>query len=260
MEWVKRCKLKSEMEKAMTRKQRQSSRSASSFTYDDLERGSLSAADARHFVQHLLQSGPDQEIAGDLYDSLRVLTGRILRDKSDSENLRAWYSLIDAVSAQFDELEDPWAARIEVLAELLSDRLGMLESRPAHEVLQRRHVPDLLELLDRHTGELVRRNELRDRLGLAEANLSRILTLLVDTGLIERSKQGKEALFSICSLGREVLLDHNDRIGIQVEVDGCVHDGWLAMFDLEPEIVASGGEIDEFVEHFEPDEQLPLAA
>lgn len=254
MERVKRCKLKSEMEKEMERKQRPNHRSDSSLSYESLERGALSAQEARKFVVQLLESGADDEIAENLYESLRILLGRMLRDKSDSEDLRAWHSLIDAASAQFDEIEEPWAARIGVLAELLSDRIGLLESRPVDEVLQRRHVPDLLELLDDRRGDLVKRSELRDRLGLEEANLSRILTLLVDTGIVERSRLGKEALFAISPIGSEALLDLNDRVGSRVEVRGS----WEEMFDYEPPFVQQNGRIAEFVDVFEPEE--PLAA
>lgn len=184
---------------------------ANAFSFDKLELGALSPVDVKAFVANALSKGDDRALAIRLYESLRVLTGRLLADRLGSEELRAWHSAIDAISAQFDGLDEPWFARMEALAHLLHDRVGLIEARPVEDVLRRQHVRAVLEALGAAGRNTLTRAEIKGALGLEEANLSRVLTLMVDAGLIERHRLGKAALFALSSIGRNVLCELNEQ-------------------------------------------------
>ncbi len=181
------------------------------FPFADLEIGMVAPAEAKAFVAKALASERSEWFAEQLYESLRVLTCRILGDRLSSNELRGWQGAINSMSVQFDGLKGLWGTKIEVLAEVLHDRVGMVESRTADDVLRRRHAKEVLEVLGQTAPQSLARSEVRARLGLEEANLSRVLTLLRDAGLIERERLGKAALFALSATGRAALLELQDR-------------------------------------------------
>ncbi|WP_420607343.1 hypothetical protein [Novosphingopyxis sp.] len=219
-----------------------------------IENATLAPKDARKALSDLLQSGPKGEIGEHIFEALRIATGRILRDRIASADLRAWHSLVDAVSAQFDEVNKAWGPRIEVLAELLNDRVGLVEARPVEQVVRRLHVSELLEEMSRTDGAPIERRALRERLGLEEANLSRVLTLMLDSGLIERHSLGKSASFSLASEGQKALQELKQRRASYVVIEG----DWMLKF-MKKKTLHGGAEGNEaYAETAEIDETLSL--
>lgn len=225
----------------------------------ELESGELTSGDARALIAEILAEDRGDRTAIRLYEALRAWLGVSLRDRNASGNLREWYPIVEAVAAQFDDLMPVWAARFEVLSDLLRDRIALDEARPATEILRRRHVPELLNLLARSAGFAMARVDIMNELGLGQANLSRVLRLARDAGLLDRETSGKEAEFALSGLGLSLLAKTSD-------AEMLIPD--YVLFDAEPweeaslDMATKSDEpsIGEYVATIEEAEPLPMAA
>lgn len=166
-----------------------------------LETGDLGVEDARQVMKSLLADGIHEDVAVRAYEGLRGWVGHNLQNAGTTAQLRDWYALIEAVAAQFDRELPVWAGRFEVLSDLLQDRIALGASQNVSDVLQRQHVPELLELLSGFAMTPMEREGIKAELALKDANLSRVLRLARNAGLVEKVCRGKEALFAISQIG-----------------------------------------------------------
>lgn len=74
--------------------------------------------------------------------------------------------------------------------ELLEDRINAVQNSAAENVLERKYVRDILELLI--TDSVNEQAEIRNRLKLTQPNLTRVLDLMENNELIARRKRGRK--------------------------------------------------------------------
>lgn len=153
---------------------------------------------ARSTLVAALESA-DEEMHEEVYAALRGWTGRALRSSLSGADLRAWHGLLEGVAARMGEVE--WRVRVDVLVELLYERAGMAENRTREAVTKRRHAPEILLLLASQPAGAIDRTALVDRLGLGQANLTRVCNLLADAGLVRRHVDGRNVRFEITATG-----------------------------------------------------------
>lgn len=225
----------------------------------DLERlevGELDAAQARGVMLRLVDSGRE-DAAMQAYATLRSWTGRLLRGSAGSEELRTWYNLIRAVAAQFRGERAEFGVRIGVLGELVYERTGMVETRRPSDVLKRRHVPAVLAALAASAGSLARA-ELGKRLGLEQANLTRVCTMLLDAGLVTRREDGRTVTFALTATGASLAAADDygrGRPGAAATPEEAVD--WTTSEQIEIAEDGSTSEVDAFGRY---DDTLPIAA
>jgi DNA-binding MarR family transcriptional regulator len=105
--------------------------------------------------------------------------------------------------AMLDGLGKPYFARWSMLRALLEMRLESLRSEvPAH-VLDRKHVREILEHVQRE-GELTQQR-IGEQFGLEKANLSRILALMEANELIDKVPRGNGNAVVLGVRGRELM-------------------------------------------------------
>jgi DNA-binding MarR family transcriptional regulator len=167
---------------------------------DALSAGDIDTREARLAVRRAIDSGGD--MIDRVYVALRGAAWRIISARQVPEDLAEWHDIHThaAVRARLAERPD-LAERLSTLAELVAQTGRFADRQPLNEVLERRHVVDLLVELARHGGS-ARRALLAEATALADANLSRVLAILSAHGLIMRKRSGKEALFSLTEAGR----------------------------------------------------------
>lgn len=147
-----------------------------------------------------------EPVAHQWYRALRGWTGRALGNAYSAEELRGWHELIETVAAGL-QFEGDWSVRLDVLKELVFERVGMLENRAPSEIVQRRHATPLLRALaDAASGTLPRKS-LMTMLDLQQANLTRVCNMLVDSGMVRRHSEGPSASFEITVVGLRALAD-----------------------------------------------------
>jgi predicted transcriptional regulator len=220
-----------------------------------LEMGELDTGQARTVMLKLVDSkAPDA--AAQAYATLRSWTGRLLRGTTGSEELRAWYNLIRAVAAQFREANADFGVRIGVLGELVYERTGMVETRRPAGVLKRRHVAAILAALDASAGSLGR-SDLGKRLGLEQANLTRVCTMLLDAGLLTRREEGRNVSYELTTNGASFAAANNARTVRTKAAAAEETADWTAPEHIEISDEGSTSEVDAFGRY---DNTLPRAA
>ncbi len=194
---------------------------------DSIARGDTAASDAVQIIRQAFES--EFKLAERIYATLRDLTWRTLTSRAFSKDLEAWFDVFrhSAALAKRREQAD-LGIRIRALADLLGQSARFAALQPASEILERKHVKEILQFLATKSSA-VARQDIATHLGIETANLSRIVGLLASRGLIERNALGKEAFFTLSSLG-ESLLEENDLLP-QIE-DGADNDVLLDFDDI----------------------------
>lgn len=175
---------------------------------DDVLHERISAHEvARSVVCDELRTGAVAD-ARKLYVVLRAKAAELIRKEQDESNVLLWTEAALACEARLRSCEDlVLAERIAALSDLLNDRARFLEQYSQTNVFDRSHVRDLLAVL-MDNGGIIARSSIKSKLKLKEANLSRLLTLIEGSDLIERQIRGKERLICLTAAGKEEFLRH----------------------------------------------------
>lgn len=170
---------------------------------DKLGRGDLDPVSARLVIRSALKS--DQPAESRVYAAMRDMVWRILATRDFGLDLGQWHEVI-AHTATLTRKKGSGAIaeRLSALAELVSQSARFAEAQAPSDVLGRKHVQELLALLAAKRGD-VARTTIKQELRVADANLSRILTLLSVNGLVHRVRTGKEASFRLTEAGRSAI-------------------------------------------------------
>lgn len=176
---------------------------------DKLGRGDLDPVSARRVIRSALKS--DQPAESRVYAAMRDVVWRILATRDFGPDLGPWHEVI-AHTATLTRKKggQAIAERLSALAELVSQSARFAEAQAPSDVLSRKHVQELLSLLATSKGDVARAT-IKQELRIADANLSRILTLLSVNGLVHRVRAGKEASFRLTEAGRSAITVEADR-------------------------------------------------
>lgn len=163
---------------------------------DEIAFGDMTAADAhRVIVPHLTDL--TEKRAQRIYTVLRSWLWKALNERRRDEDMREWFNVLRSVSAYFLKRAPMHAERIRVLYELLHESISVPEVMPTEEILQRSHVREILLLLHASRSKSRERSFIGEQLDLKQANLSRVMNLLLSNGLVDRVVSGKSASFKL---------------------------------------------------------------
>ena len=106
---------------------------------------------------------------------------------------------------QSDTLEQRWRHRWQAFQAILCERaLRFTTDREIADLLQRKHITDLLQHLATAKQGEVSQSELRTPLNLSQSRASQLLGQMADHGLVQHRKLGKEKAWSLTPKGQEV--------------------------------------------------------
>lgn len=161
----------------------------------------ISPAQAQELIGHRLRDDPQD---GDsVYRALRAWTWRSLTERRFDQELRGWWELMRTTSAWLRHADQAECAeRVSALTDLVYESIQVAEHETVEAILDRVHVRQALRAASSGWRP---RQELRDQLGLKEANLSRLLALLQARGLMEKRQRGRLAFFRATQTARERL-------------------------------------------------------
>lgn len=156
------------------------------------------------------------------YAALCKWTWRAMLERRLDDELASWHRLLlDAagrLGAESDDraktqargrLDRPAAAeRLRALADLVRMSIDAANASLPRDLTARAHVMEILRVLA-DAGEHVDREQIKQRLNLRDANLSRVMTLLAANGLVERRPRGKTAVFCIMPRGLAAVASTN---------------------------------------------------
>lgn len=186
---------------------------------ENIARGEVDASAARSEIDRHIEATRDFT---KLYSALLRWTWLALSERRMDDDLRHWHRLILDVAARAgigDTLTADAqltvgadiAGRLRVLSDLIRVSIGMQARPDKARLLTRAHVPEIMQALYERQSDAVARTDLLRAVGLKTANLSRILTLLILEGLVERQADGRNARFRITREGVECLRTHKAR-------------------------------------------------
>lgn len=159
-------------------------------------------AGARGAIQALLEAEPKG--ARKVYAALARKVWSLLVERRFDDELRDWHELIQSVKAHIRAADGAAAERLAALADLLRESISLAQTSPARTVANRPRARRILEVLESARGFVPRRVLLKE-LAIGNSHLSNVLTQLVAHDLVDRRDSGKEAVFRITALGRQLI-------------------------------------------------------
>ena len=170
---------------------------------DRIVRAEASPARAREALLAVF-GRPSPELLRDAYLALRAWAWKALDQRRRGPELREWDGILRAAASLMAQHGQPaLAERLAALHELVGESIAVGEVLAADDVTRRRHVAGVLDFLAGNGGQ-ASRGAIGAHTSLGQANLTRVLNLMTDAGLIERSMLGREAVFRLSRTGLEV--------------------------------------------------------
>lgn len=174
---------------------------ATQLTFASIRQAELAAADAWELLIPVMDT-ESGTVANQVFDVLRAWTWKALDRRRRDADLREWAELLNRVEAFYAERFAHLASKLEVLADLLHESLAVSELASPNELMRRKHVLPILSSVASRRGAWVERAQLMGELALKPANMTRLMSLLVDMGWIEQETiNGREAAYRISAEG-----------------------------------------------------------
>jgi DNA-binding MarR family transcriptional regulator len=171
---------------------------------EDLALGEVTLEEGAKTVRAVLAK-LDDEAAHELYEALRSWLWKTLEARRRDEELSGWMDVFTRASARVAERSRDLAIKLEAFTELLHASIMTAGAAEQRDPLERKHVKTALRTIYLSRGRL-QRKQLMDILKLKAANLSRVMTPLLDDGLIMREVDGREIYYRLTMKGTEATL------------------------------------------------------
>ncbi|WP_194456280.1 hypothetical protein [Bradyrhizobium sp. CCBAU 53421] len=165
-----------------------------------MELGDATAAEARAAVSELLKEGSESSYSR-LYAAMGAWLWKTLDGRRRDDELRQWFDIIRRTSAFLSAKNPAYAERFRAFYDLLEMSIATSKAANVDEILTRQHVVSILQHLQQAGQRPVEKAAIAGKLGLKPANLSRILHMMANARLVERTSYGKQAHFCITREG-----------------------------------------------------------
>ncbi|MEJ0050163.1 MAG: hypothetical protein WDN02_02920 [Methylovirgula sp.] len=174
---------------------------------EQIEMGNATAAEARAVVSKLLRDGSEASVSR-LYDALGAWLWKALDGRRRDEELREWFDIFRRSSASITENHSAYSERFRAFYDLLEMSIATSMVADPTRVLSRQHVVQVLQILRRAGSRPVEKTIIAQTLGLGPENMSRVLHMMSNARLLERTTYGKKAFFAITREGAAALAKH----------------------------------------------------
>lgn len=168
----------------------------SDLALEKVEAGEATASEARHVISELLKDGSEKSLER-LYATLGAWVWNTLESRRRDQELREWFDILRRISATLGARNTAYAERFRAFYDLLHMSINTSKLARPSKVLHRQHVVPILRLLRDTPSRQMEKAAIAKRLHLRDANLSRILRLMTNARFVERTTQGKFALFAL---------------------------------------------------------------
>lgn len=173
---------------------------ANTLGLDRIALADASAVEARAILQQALAQ-PSVDVFKKVASTMRAWAWKALTSRRSDSELADWHDLLRRLATRANDVDQKLAARFEMLAELIHESIASAEISDPKFVLQRSHTRKMLTLLAEAPDKRLERSELGTQLGLQQANLTRVINMLVDAGLVIKSMDGKRLVVEITRAG-----------------------------------------------------------
>lgn len=177
---------------------------------EDVALGDLGHAEVREIISRSLADLDDRSVQK-VYTALRAWVWKALNERRRDQELRDWYHMLRSYSAGLAKSHPAHSERLRVLYELIYESISVSELLPVSEVLTRSHVSIVLQRLDRAPLGMLSKAQLMASLGVKQSNLSRIMGLVRNTGLVSKTQVGKAAFYVLTAEGRAAAMKQSPK-------------------------------------------------
>lgn len=168
---------------------------------NEVSSGTVSAEEAGRTIRSLLGHA-DEVIVEHIYTVLRTWAWLAITERRRDDELRDWYTLVRSIAAELSRRKFEREAHfLQVIYELVDNSVAASESAEANTLFERAHVREVLVYLRDLKQGYGERVAIRNWLGVKDANLTRIMNLLIEAGLVERKRNGKSAFYYLTREG-----------------------------------------------------------
>lgn len=163
--------------------------------------GSIPPADAFAKLREHLMTSDNAAGVEKTYEALRGLVWSVVSSRDGGDHLNGWTDVVLRIRQLLRTKSSPIAERFTVLADLLDQSFRFSKLHSSAELLTRKHVRAVLEVLLANHGTATRAT-ISARLGLRDANMSRVLSNMASAGWIKRRPDGREVIVSLTDEGK----------------------------------------------------------
>lgn len=173
---------------------------------DVISHSDVTAADAQRLIAIALSEkpSPDARTVQKISTVLRDWVWHALNERRRDPELRSWYKLIQRQSSYLQDFHATEAERLRLLSELVYTSISVEQTIRPMDIIRRSHVLAILEMLHEQPDGTLGRAAINAELKIRDANLSRVLKLLLASGIIERSRLGRTAEFKLTIEGAKM--------------------------------------------------------
>jgi len=161
------------------------------------------ATEARQIIQGLLKADASPEAYGKIATALRAWIWKTLTSRRHDGELADWHDMLRRLARRARDFDQGMAARFQILSELVHESIVSPDVADPKSVLQRSHVRKALEQLAVAADGRMERSDLGSVLLLQQANLTRIINMMVASGLVIKTSEGKRVIVELTHAGKQ---------------------------------------------------------
>ena len=162
-----------------------------------------SATEARQIIQGLLKADASPDSYGKIATALRAWIWKTLTSRRHDGELADWHDMLRRLARRASDFDQGMAARFQILSELIHESIVSPDIADPKSVLQRSHVRKALEHLAVADDGRMERSDLGSALSLQQANLTRIINMMVASGLVIKTSEGRRVIVELTHAGKQ---------------------------------------------------------
>jgi predicted transcriptional regulator len=168
-----------------------------------IETGEASPKEARATISDILKEGSSKSYQK-LYGALGSWLWKAIDSRRRDDELREWFDIFRRTSAAIADTEPAYAERLHAFYDLLQTSITTSKMMSVEDVLKREHVRNVIRLLGAAEGRPTEKSVIARHVGLKPSNLTRVLNMMTDARLVERTSYGRHAQFCLTREGLSI--------------------------------------------------------
>ncbi|TCP80802.1 hypothetical protein C8J31_11442 [Rhizobium sp. PP-CC-2G-626] len=169
---------------------------------DNIALGTLTPREAQERIASF-RGRLDKIAAERIYTVLKAWVWRAIYERRRDDELREWFGVIRATS-KFLAMEkfDEASVMLKAISEMLEESIAVADDTVNDQIFERAHMSEALERIREEGDGFLERHQLGKFLGLKESNLTRVMNVLSNAGLVEGRRVGKTVVYRLTPEGK----------------------------------------------------------
>ncbi|PYE96608.1 hypothetical protein C8J35_1066 [Rhizobium sp. PP-F2F-G38] len=169
---------------------------------DSIALGTLTPKEAQEQIASF-RGRLDDSVVERIYTVLKAWAWRAIHDRRRDDELRDWFGVM-RVTSKFLALEkyDEASVMLKAISEMVEESIAVADDTANDQIFERAHMSEALERIREEGESSLERQQLGKALGLKESNLTRVMNVLSNAGLVEGRRVGKTVVYRLTPEGK----------------------------------------------------------